>query len=245
MKFTILTAVHNNYPFLKECSDSVLLQDYKDIEWIVVDDASTDGTQEFFKNIKDTRVKYIRSNNRIFCSSAYKIALSEATGEVCGVVDGDDVLAKGAIRKIIKVYRSYPQLSYIYTQSHWCDKNLNPIKTGVSSCPKNGLSILETSMKLKRHCFSHWRTFKTKLRSKDLFPEGLKYAVDKNLGFTLEECGFGGFLDRKLYYYRYHKNNMSLRTGREQKKTWRRLCNEYIEKRKKQAIRVYPVIKLK
>lgn len=246
MKFTILTAIHNSYNFLDDCAKSILGQDYPKLEWIVIDDASDDESYKFFDQLNDSRVKYFKNSKRLFCSSSYNIALSHATGDICGVVDGDDVLAKNAISKIVTVYKNHPQLSYIYTQHHWCDKHLRPIKGGVSCCPKQGVSILDMSLKHKRHCFSHWRTFKTNLRKKaELFPHGLKYAVDKNLGFTLEECGWGGFLDRKLYYYRYHKANMSLKTGRDQKKAWRQLCNEYQGKRKKKSIRIYPVMKIK
>ena len=62
--FTILTATHNRYQFLKQLYNSLENQSYKKIEWIVGNDGSSDKTDEFMKSVlnKKIKIKYIKSN---------------------------------------------------------------------------------------------------------------------------------------------------------------------------------------
>ncbi len=246
MKFSILTASYNSYPYIKQCARSVLSQDCPSLEWIVVDDCSDDKSYKFLQSLQDSRIKLIRNKKRLFCSSAYSVALSHATGDICGIVDADDALVPFAVKKVAARYSAYPKIGYIYTQFFWCNQNFIPLRAGLSSLPKMGLSFVEMTLRFKKHCFSHWRTFRRKMgREKVLFPPGLKYAVDKALGFMLEEVGYGAFFPEKLYYYRYHKLNMSLRTGKQQKLTWREQAKRCQQLRKQYRLKVFPVIKIK
>ncbi len=238
MKFTILTACHNDEKYILECSKSILSQCHSDFEWIVVDDCSEDKTYNILESINDSRLKLFRNKEQLFCSSTYAKAVSLATGEVCGVVDGDDVLGKDAIRTIVSKYKEHPDIGYIYTQHYWCDSNLRVKKKGLSSFPAGNQSFARLASR-RKHCFSHWRTFRRELAKKAvLFPEGLKYTVDKNMGFVLQTISKGGFFDKPLYYYRYYKGNMSLVHAGDQKRLWRQLASEYIYKKH------YPVVKV-
>jgi glycosyltransferase involved in cell wall biosynthesis len=229
-KFSILTSCFNGAKFLKDCANSVLSQTVSDWEWIVVDDNSTDLSWNILQQYKDPRIKVLHNSERIFCSSSYRRVLLEATGEICGILDADDGLVKNAIEVVQKMYEKHPELTYIYTQHYWCDKNLKPVRKGLSSIPKG--SFVESSLKRCRHCFSHWRTCRREIGLKyHIFPAGLKYAVDKYMGFALEETGTGGFLDECLYYYRYHKENMSLTVPSLQKSTWRDVARVFHRKR--------------
>jgi len=242
-KFSILTACFNGAKFLKDCANSVLSQTVSDWEWIVVDDCSTDLSWDILKQYKDPRIKVLHNNERIFCSSSYRKVLLEATGELCGILDADDGLSKNAIEVIQGKYKKYPDLTYIYTQHYWCDKNLKPVRKGLSAVP-NG-SFVEFSLKRSRHCFSHWRTCRREIGIKcNMFPPGLKYAVDKYMGFALEETGNGGFLDECLYYYRYHKENMSLTVPALQKSTWRDVARIFHRKRITQNKKDFKVKKI-
>lgn len=244
MKISILTACYNKDQFIKACVKSVANQTYSNWEHIIVDDCSTDHSYDYLSRIKDKRVKVIRNDKRKFCSSCYAIALEHATGDICGVVDGDDVLASTAMETIVKYYRANPKIGYIYTQHFWCDKTLKKCRSGLSGTPKN-ISLAESAIKGK-HCFSHWRTFRRELASKGtIFPEGLEVSVDKNMGFVLEELAPGAFLPKKLYFYRYYKGNMSLVQGGTQKAMTKRMAKARLKKREEKSIKVYPVVKLK
>ena len=59
-KISVIIPAYNAGKYLGEALDSVLAQTYQNIEVLVVDDASTDGTEELFREISDPRVKYLR-----------------------------------------------------------------------------------------------------------------------------------------------------------------------------------------
>lgn len=244
LKFSILIACHNKERFIKECVNSVLDQTYPNWECIIVDDCSTDGSQKYLETLNDPRFKVFRNDSRKFCSSTYAEALKHATGDLCGILDGDDVLSKKAMSVVAARYESYPDIDFIYTQHFWCDKSLQKIRTGLSSAPKNGKSLAQMINK-GRHCFSHWRTFKLSIAEKGvIFPEGLQVSVDKNMGFVLEELGKGAFLPKKVYFYRYYKGNMSLVQGSRQKETTKAMAEQCLRRRQEQGITVCPIIKI-
>ena len=227
------------------CVNSIIQQTYPDWEMIVVDDCSSDQSWNLLKEVRDKRVRILRNEKRIYCSSTYARALEEATGDIVGIVDGDDVLAKKAMEVILKRYRRHPEIDHIYTQFHWCNKHLKKSRTGLSALPKKGKSLADMVL-AGRHCYSHWRTFRRHLASKGtLFPEGLEVSVDKNLGFVLEELGRGAFLPKKLYFYRYYNGNMSLVQPEQQKETTIKLAKKHRKKRKKSNIKVFPIIEIK
>lgn len=238
-KFSILTACYNNQRFLPDYFASVLGQNYPDLEIIFVDDCSTDGSFELVQTFTDGRLRVLRNATRQYCSGAYATALAAASGDICGVVDADDVLAISAVEKIVQLYESYPQLGYIYTQHNWCDENLNVLRRGVSGLPVK--SFVEMA-KRGRHGFSHWRTFRRDLSGKTvIFPVGLRWSVDKQMGFALEEVAPGGFYNVPLYFYRYYPGNMSLTEASDQKRTAVSMAQTYAVRRRQKHVQIFPV----
>ena len=61
IKVTIMIPTYNQAVFIREAVDSALAQTYSNLEVIVGDDASTDGTQEIVAKINDPRLKYVRN----------------------------------------------------------------------------------------------------------------------------------------------------------------------------------------
>jgi len=169
------------------------------------------------------------------CGMSYNKALSLATGDYCGVVDGDDVLMPGAISTIMRYYNSNPDVDFIWTKHKWGNTKLDRFKPGLSRSANLG-TIYNSENKLK-HIYSHWRTFKTSMRDRGVLFRDLKCTVDKDLGYNLERLGPGGFLGLELYKYRYHKGNMSHNSS--QKAKWREIRKYHMGKSR------YPSRKIK
>ena len=243
MKVSILTALCNGQsPFVKEAIDSVKKQSYADWEMLILDDASKDDCYSEAIKYQDDRIKVFRNDERMYCANTYQKLLEMATGDICGVLDGDDCLAQNAMERIVGLYSKF-KVGWIYTQSWWCNGELQPRRKGLSRLPVKGQLLLMGRM--RKHCFSHWRTFKTELRDrrKPLFEKDLKCAVDKSLGYVLEELAPGGFLDECLYYYRYHRENMSHKTA--QRPVWGQVVNRAVNRRTKKRIRPHGVVQVK
>lgn len=220
-RLSIITANYNCKTYLKDCIESVRLQNFESYEHIILDDCSADSSMKVIKEMLHPNLRIIQSENRLHCGSAYHRLANEAEGEIVCVLDSDDVLCKGSMKKISSLYSSNPDIDFIWTQFWFCDPNLKKVKRGFCYCPKT--SLLDV-----RHCFSHWRTFSRRmLEGEAIFPVGVKAAVDKYMGYVLEEKGQGGFADVPLYKYRQRLGGLSF-TGR---KIWKKMKEDFAIKR--------------
>lgn len=88
---TVIVAIYNIEPYIRRCVDSVLAQDYKELEIILVDDGSTDACPEICDEyaMADSRVMVIHKKNGGL-SDARNAGLDIAQGDYIGFVDGDD-----------------------------------------------------------------------------------------------------------------------------------------------------------
>lgn len=251
MKFSLLTACYNKKPFIKQAFNSVMSQTHKDLEWIIVDDYSTDRSWHKISHYTaaDPRIKSVRLRGRHHCAGAYAQCMKMASGDVMGVLDMDDLLLPSAIENLVSLYEKYKDIGYIYTQHDIVTHKLNLMRRGVSSLPKEGKSFALMATE-KRHCFSHFRTCRMGLVEPDvLFPAGLQSIVDKHMGFVLEEIAPGGFYDEVTYRYRWYTgDNISCTVNQRgkyiQKKRWLKMASKFIDKRKKHSIKTFPVVKV-
>ena len=91
MKVSVVIPVYNVKPYLERCVNSVLRQTYKDLEIILVDDGSTDGSGELCNDIatRDHRIRVIHQENQGL-SGARNTGIQQATGEYIIFLDSDD-----------------------------------------------------------------------------------------------------------------------------------------------------------
>lgn len=92
-KISIIIPVYNSSNYLRRCIESVLNQTYKDIEVVLIDDGSTDGSSEICEqfSIIDKRVIVVHKTNG-GQASARNLGLKIASGDYIGFVDNDDVI---------------------------------------------------------------------------------------------------------------------------------------------------------
>jgi glycosyltransferase involved in cell wall biosynthesis len=246
-KFTILTSSFNKYSYLKDWSKSIIAQKYRPLEVVMVDDCSDDGTRKLVKRFRkrfaenNISFNYIRNKKRLHCSSSYRRAIENATGDFMGVLDADDMLSDDAVEYIMGKYNRYKDIAWIYTQFSINDVKMNYIKDGFCRMPTPWGSMLDSGEKRKQ-VYSHWRTFSKRCTDlSNLLPEGLRCAVDKYMGYRLEELGNGMFINRVCYKYRQGVNR-GIVAKESTKDTWKKLVRGLVENRKKHNIKPYPII---
>jgi glycosyltransferase len=91
MKVSIVTVTFNSERFLEDCIRSVQMQQYKNIEHIIIDGKSTDGTVEIIKKNENGIARWVSETDRGIYDAINK-GMAMATGEVIGVLNSDDVL---------------------------------------------------------------------------------------------------------------------------------------------------------
>ncbi|MVM41900.1 glycosyltransferase [Spirosoma sp. HMF3257] len=89
MKVSIITVVYNGAAFIRDCIESILNQTYSDIEYIIVDGQSTDGTVEIVQSYGTKVARFISEPDKGLYDAMNK-GIGLATGEVIGLLNADD-----------------------------------------------------------------------------------------------------------------------------------------------------------
>ena len=117
---TIITVVFNNKKFLEKTIKSVLGQNYQNIEYIIIDGGSTDGTLNIIKKY-NKRINFWVSENDKGIYDAFNKGLKHATGDLIGFVNSDDILLKNACKYLVKYYNTYKDADFFFgsVKKHW------------------------------------------------------------------------------------------------------------------------------
>ena len=110
---TICTTFWNAERFIHRALDSCLNQTYKNIEIVVVDDASTDGSKRVIGEYmaRDSRIRYFRNDKRIGVSESFLRMAERATGDLAMVMGADDWLARDYIENGVRSFLEYPDIA--------------------------------------------------------------------------------------------------------------------------------------
>lgn len=135
-KITILTPTHNDANFITRMIESVLNNDYKNWELIIIDDASTDSTEEVVKPfLSDKRIKYLKNEQNAdqLCSLYKAVQNCSITGDIITLLHSDDQFANGQVLNgIVKEFAYHKDLDGVYGDLMCLDlqgKTLKYLKT--------------------------------------------------------------------------------------------------------------------
>lgn len=112
MKISIITPVYNQVDFIEQTILSVLNQNYSNLEYIIIDGGSTDGTLEIIKKYESKITKWISEPDRGMYDALNK-GFKLSTGDIMGWINGDDVLFENALQKINGVFQDLPSVQWI------------------------------------------------------------------------------------------------------------------------------------
>lgn len=114
MRITIITVCFNRKATIEKAIKSVLEQNYHDIEYIIIDGNSTDGTKEIIASYQDKIAKYISEPDKGMYDAINK-GLQLATGDVIGLMHSDDEFYdKKAIQRIAARFEYEPNIDGVY-----------------------------------------------------------------------------------------------------------------------------------
>jgi glycosyltransferase involved in cell wall biosynthesis len=116
-RVSVVIPTYNRLPTVKDAIESVLNQTYRDFEFWVVDDGSTDGTGEALRTFGD-KVKYVSQNNR-GVSAARNLGLRISRGKYLAFLDSDDLWEPQKLEIQVKCMEENPQFPLCYTDEVW------------------------------------------------------------------------------------------------------------------------------
>lgn len=213
---SVAIITYNQKTFLRECIDSVLDQDYPNIEIVVADDASNDGTQDMLQEYdKEYPGKFIlnlsEENKGITANS--NCAHFACSGKYIAWMGGDDLMLSSKIRSQVEFMENNPECTICYHNLEIFDSDAGKIISYYNSKRKfNG--DVRTSIRygtFNGGCSNMVRSCKT---PKNGFNITIPTASDWL--YWVETLGNGGtinYIDKVLGRYRRHANNISKKTN--------------------------------
>ena len=205
-KVSVIIPVYNVEKYLKECVESVLSQTYENLEVILVDDGSTDGSgkicDEF--SVKDSRVLAFHMKNQ-GVSSARNFGIKRAGGKYVAFVDSDDLAEKDYIEKLCKKLSEDETVGLAV-----CDYKMKTDSKFFEIAPKNSKSVYLAKdandfFDLYEHSLtpSVWAKLFIREKITDEFDKDLNYGEDDlfilNYLKNIEKIAF---VNEPLYVYR-------------------------------------------
>lgn len=105
IKVSIITVTYNSAKYVDDCINSIIRQNYKNIEYIVIDGNSTDGTLDIIKKYSSYITKLVSEEDDGMYDALNK-GMQLATGDVVGILNSDDVLAAAdVISEIVNCFQ--------------------------------------------------------------------------------------------------------------------------------------------
>jgi glycosyltransferase involved in cell wall biosynthesis len=112
VKFSIVTLSFNQARFLEQAVRSVVEQDYPDIEYIVVDPGSTDGSREIIESYRDRITKVIFEPDKGPAHGLNK-GFAHATGDIYGYINADDYFEPDAFSQVAEFFHERPEIDVV------------------------------------------------------------------------------------------------------------------------------------
>jgi len=158
MKVSIVTISYNQAEFLERAIKSVVGQDYEDIEYIVVDPGSTDGSREIIEKYRDRIDKIIFEPDDGPADGLNK-GFRYATGDVCGYLNADDEYLPGALREVASLFDGDQSIDVLCGAGYIVDRDNNILRKlysnpfSVRRYAYGGATIVQQSTFFKRSAF--------------------------------------------------------------------------------------------
>ena len=125
-RISIVTPSYNQAPFIQWTVRSVLLQRYPDLEYILMDGGSKDGTQAVLEPYRDRFAHYESAPDK-GQSDAIHRGFIRATGQIMAYLNSDDMLAPGALQFVARYFAEHPEVDAVYSHRCTVDENNNAV----------------------------------------------------------------------------------------------------------------------
>ncbi|HEX5399118.1 MAG TPA: glycosyltransferase [Verrucomicrobiae bacterium] len=215
MKVSVLVPVFNGKQHLAECLESILTQDFQDLEILVGDDGSTDGSQEIAKTfaIRDRRVRCWQNPHNLGLTENSNACLGAASGEYIKFVHQDDKLLSGsAISKMVTALDEHPAASLVGCRQHLTGTAKTPTAFFNHSGCYDGRRVVVACLERNTNLIGQpTLTLFRRLQAQRGFDRRFTGMMDFEMWCHLLEQGDFVYLDEALATWRVHDAHQTAR----------------------------------
>lgn len=216
---SVVIAAYNAARYLAATLDSILGQDYRDLEVLVMDDGSSDGTQEVVARCADERLRYMPLEHSGGPSRPRNLGIQRAKGDTIFIFDADDIMLPGKISASVGLLEAAPSVGLVFTDFLRIDEGGRELPgkfldgyRHFRSLPKRPLTeemfVIGARMAYEALIFENFiGTSSVAVRRQafdevGVFDESLTNSEDRDLWFRIARRYDLGFLDRVGHGYR-------------------------------------------
>lgn len=207
-QISVVMPVHNGLPFLDESIKSILAQTISDFEFVIFDDASTDGSAELLGEWaqRDARIQLHHSSKQLGLAGSSNAVVSNARAPIVARMDADDIAHPDRLRRQLSIMEGHPDIVVIGTLCDGIDASGRVVR------PRDRWRLLRRSGYIP---FPHGSTMFRRKVFDDVggYNELMTGAEDQDLFRKMATKGRVVTLSDVLYSYRYHLSNATLMNG--------------------------------
>lgn len=208
---SVIVPVYNVEYYLEACVESLQQQTYQDIEILLINDGSTDGSEEVCRKIlqKDSRVKYFEKKNSGL-SDTRNVGIEHASGQFIMFLDSDDLVAPNTIEYLYQLLEKYNVELSSLDLVHFTDGEKPVYKEASSECVFHSEDATCSFLYQKEISTSACgKLFSKKLFSDVRFPSGMLFEDNVVLYKILSSEISVVYGDAKYYGYRHRANSIT------------------------------------
>lgn len=203
---SIIVPIYNAEKYINKCVDSLLKQTKKELEFILINDGSTDNTDSLLREYKDKRIKYFKNKNQGI-GKTRNFGIDKARGKYLMFIDSDDYIEKDACEKLFAKAEN-SKLDLVICNFFKVYDN-GEIEDIVLPSFKN-TTLKDTPSLIRQVNLSPWnKLYKTSLIKDNniRFIENLKYEDAPFVSEAMDKAKKIGKVDESLNYYVIHGNS--------------------------------------
>ena len=251
-KISVLVPTYNSAPYLKETIQSVLNQTFNDFELILLNDASTDNSEEIILSFNDSRIRYYKNDTNLGISPSRNKLMDLAQGEYLAILDNDDICMPQRLEIQAQYLDTHSDVSIcgtrfeLFTSNHqmplykklfinlgwiWC----HPYCPTIQDAIKGDVFMHPTAMYRKKDFIQHNIRYQAEYTPAEDY-DIAKQALFKNLKIIN--------LPQILLKYNLHGNNFSIKRKQQLKEADKKIKREIADFMNLKNYKPYPYWKV-
>ena len=210
-RVTVVTAVYNGEAYLHEAVQSIIGQTFQDLEYLIVDDASTDGTKDILEvyGRSDSRVRVITNKKNMGRAISRNRGLQEARGEYIAILDADDIALDRRVEREVEYLHAHPEVGVVGTWFDVIDDNGEFIIT--RKLPVEPGEVAAKDLEIVPFCHPSVMFRKECIEKVGSYRKEFVYAQDYDLLLRILEHYRGANIPEVLTKYRMNPDSCSQR----------------------------------
>lgn len=205
MRISIVTISYNQAQFLERAICSIVKQDFDDLEYIVVDPGSVDGSRDIIERYRSQIAKIVYEPDSGPAEGLNK-GFSLATGDIFGFINADDELLPGALAKVENYFEKHPQVDVVCGSGFIVDaagtvmKKIMPTQFSKRLAVYGAVTVFQQGTFFRRSAFFETHGFNTENRT--------CWDGELLLDMAINGCKFG-MLYEDIATFRIHDSSIS------------------------------------